>query len=647
MPYSTYHHTQIGYFVTFLLWEDAVKLLKFQIQQRERNRHYNKPSIFYYESLGEAIAICESMDYFQNKIANNLFYCLEKEFSILPYSKPKSKLGKRYYRFFTYPARILYYAIGIYLLKLSEDFIREYKRLERITSFYGGDLKFNQHSLVINHNTTFYREYYKNFKGKVKSELQNENIANKVVLRLDIQNYYDEISVPKLLVFLDKYVVDSHKNRMKFDWHTRKLLEEYFQYVMGGLKKGIPQTDNDIISNFIAHLYLIFGDMLIDDEINSRQDVIENHKIIRYVDDTYISITFKQEVNNQTREKCIDEIENRIADALHYNLGLRFNTKSDHYILSHAEDKKALLESLKKVSPEYELANDDSQLEPQEKINRIFNVIEDLKFSRKGEFAKHGQRTFNEDYLKEVYDENGVNQMLNRRENKQRLEEIFTDFNFDIVKQQPAELIILILKNDSVGMSFRNYLLSKNKLTEADIDMIFNFICHSGVGLNDMELLNKIKALDHPIKRVVEILQSGRLFIDTPGYYSISGDKINYFADKPEILEQARLRIINEMTGSYSVALNHLLNEIHQICWEKDENNKLDRKNYQVEEVSKFLRERGVPNPIWLRIKPLFDRRNNNLVSHPGADDGSSLSVTQAEYEEYKNLVDSCLYILT
>lgn len=32
------------------------------------------------------------------------------------------------------------------------------------------------------------------------------------------------------------------------------------------------------------------------------------------------------------------------------------------------------------------------------------------------------------------------------------------------------------------------------------------------------------------------------------------------------IIEQIRLRVFNEKIGSYSVALNHLLNEIHGIC---------------------------------------------------------------------------------
>ena len=35
--------TQLGYFIDFKLWQDALKLLRFEIKQKQSNRHFNRP----------------------------------------------------------------------------------------------------------------------------------------------------------------------------------------------------------------------------------------------------------------------------------------------------------------------------------------------------------------------------------------------------------------------------------------------------------------------------------------------------------------------------------------------------------------------------------------------------------------------------
>ncbi|MCG4586068.1 hypothetical protein L0P56_11245, partial [Anaerosalibacter bizertensis] len=60
-------------------------------------------------------------------------------------------------------------------------------------------------------------------------------------------------------------------------------------------KLGIPQSDNNIISDFIGYLYLLFADMTISDEI--RDEKIEYSKVIRYVDDIYIIIKYKDNLD--------------------------------------------------------------------------------------------------------------------------------------------------------------------------------------------------------------------------------------------------------------------------------------------------------------------------------------------------------------
>ena len=108
--------TQLGYFVNFDLWQDALDLLNFQIKQKTKNRHFNTLSMFYYEKLDIDCINHSTQDYFNIKISSNLFYGLKKEFSVLSYVIPKPGLGLRDYKFFTYPMRAVYYSIGLYLL---------------------------------------------------------------------------------------------------------------------------------------------------------------------------------------------------------------------------------------------------------------------------------------------------------------------------------------------------------------------------------------------------------------------------------------------------------------------------------------------------------------------------------------------------
>jgi hypothetical protein len=133
---SNDNKTKIGYFIDFALWKDALDLLNFQIERKKFNRHFNTLSMFYYDKLNKycLTEVEHSEHYYQTKIASNLFYGLRKEFVVFPYVIPKPGLGLRDYKFLSYSMRVLYYAIGLYLLKLSGEFLNEiYKKNDNIT----------------------------------------------------------------------------------------------------------------------------------------------------------------------------------------------------------------------------------------------------------------------------------------------------------------------------------------------------------------------------------------------------------------------------------------------------------------------------------------------------------------------------------
>ncbi len=332
--------------------------------------------MFYYRNLGLNRNKYDTEEFFNQKISNNLFYALSKEFMALRYISPKKGLELRKKVFLTYPSRILYYSVGLYILKLSQEFICEYiQKNKNIESYYGGSLKFSGESLDINKQSTFYLNHYKNFKRAVRRRVQENHSVETVVLKLDIQNYFENIQIKQLLLNLDKYIKPSIKTSNKFNESTKEQITFYFEYLMNG-ENGIPQSDNEIISGFIGHLYFSLCDLIIEDQINNFSDEINKYKIIRYVDDVYLFLDIDSQVDMNIVLECITS---NICDSLHSQFGLRFNNKTSLYHLADSEQKDDLLRELKKTSYNYPLSNDDDEVSPQKKIDFVFGVLEEIK----------------------------------------------------------------------------------------------------------------------------------------------------------------------------------------------------------------------------------------------------------------------------
>lgn len=194
----------LGYFLKYTYWQQALKLLKFQVDCQSSNKHFKTFSMIYYKSLAPFIEILENEDYFNEKVASNLFYGLESEFAIYPYVIPKPGLGLRNYKFLTYPMRVVYYAVGLYLLKLSQEFLENfYNARQQLRSYYGGHLRFEGDELLLSKNNVYFKSSYTKFRNLVRKETKG-NVNNKIVIRLDIQNYYEEISIPNFWGFLKR-----------------------------------------------------------------------------------------------------------------------------------------------------------------------------------------------------------------------------------------------------------------------------------------------------------------------------------------------------------------------------------------------------------------------------------------------------------
>ncbi|RLT39466.1 MAG: hypothetical protein DWI57_10230 [Chloroflexi bacterium] len=363
----------IGYFLEYRYWESAVQLLKYQLTLKKMNRHFNRLSMFYYEAVQASASKIEREAYFEKRIASNLFYGLEQEFAVRPYLLPKSNLGLRRYKFLSYPMRLLYYSVGLYLVELSQEFLIEHKALHpNIHSWYGGNLAFNLNTkaLEIAYQRVWYKPHYSNFRKTVRQNIAQDT-PNKIVFHLDIQNYYDEIDVQRLLGYLTEFIKPSIQQGANFDAVTKRELQYFFEFLGLG-RGGIPQTDNDIVSSYIGHLYMIFGDIFIEEEILCFRDKIKAYKVIRYMDDVYISIALDSATKPVEKETLIHDLASRISDCLYERLGLRLNYKTKVFWLSNPQELNELKKNLKKVSQNYQIEDEENDEHPVNKLSNIF-----------------------------------------------------------------------------------------------------------------------------------------------------------------------------------------------------------------------------------------------------------------------------------
>jgi hypothetical protein len=236
-----------------------------------------------------------------------------------------------------------------------------------------------------------------------------------------------------------------------------------------------------------------------------------------------------------------------------------------------------------------------------------------------------------------------VSNLLKKSENKKKINIIFNDFNFDLVKIKPKEIIRLILINDNIREDFFSYLLERQRITINDRDVIIEYLCQTN--FHSVELLEKLKTEEH-FKEITE-----RFLLPTNSnnnYFNINFSELTLILNNPYIIKQIELRSINEINENYSVSLNHLVNEIHAICFESDINRKEKKiKNYNSKNIISFLRSKpNLTNDIILRVQNLFDRRNSNLISHSVLKSSLVAVVDKDEYYYFKEAVEECLYYL-
>lgn len=203
-------------------------------------------------------------------------------------------------------------------------------------------------------------------------------------------------------------------------------------------------------------------------------------------------------------------------------------------------------------------------------------------------------------------------------------------------------MIIIILKDKTVTDAFRDYLLHRQNITSKDVDLMLTYLCQ--IDFIDTDILNLLKNYA-PMSDIISKVVNLDLAHLQPGYYGLQNSQLLKLSAFPDVIEQIRHRVFNERIYSYSVALSHLLNELHAICYQIDRNGNKS-KDYDSNQVVQFLQAEGISHNICIGVRRLFDRRNTNQVSHPGSANFLAWSVSEVEYWQYHQVVSDCLDIL-
>lgn len=644
----------MGYFMKPSFWIDAYKLEEAKINARKTNPHFRTLNTEYYSKISKQIRESISKkEYFMDRVSENRFYDLKNEFFYHRYVSPKNIFGLRNITFMSLPLALVHNAIGLYLLRLTEELLEYINDNKNIRSFYGGMLRYQGDELDVSEKSIYYRDSYKRFREILVSETKED--IQRLVIRIDIENYFDNLSVRNLLIKIRDYVKPKIIEEYRFDKNTINEIETFYRFIMNN-KKGIPQVDNGIISNLIGHLYLCFLDILLDDSLRSKG--YREYKIIRYVDDIYI--IFKPKNLNSRWEKQEEAIEllTCLKDEIFYEFGLKINNKTKIYALEDEVDKTDFFHDTKNNSVA-EIMNTPIDIEEggrkstDQLIETVKDIFSELAKIKQGELRLDREKDDIKQYILYKLFENSINNFLNKKENKEELKRLFQDFNFNFVKINPLVLTILIMKNEESKDRYMNFLLNKKNLNSNDRQLVIEAIRQLDFGdkkePNDSCYLGRLYdklTEDDSFKSVIDTFNNTDLDLNKPGYFDLNLNKTIRFLNNRSTTKQMELRVINENAGDFSVALNHLVNEFQSICENLDPDPKYKGKEYNAISVDKFLASHYVSNRLRIKIRNMFDRRNNNLVSHSGNEEVRGSAVSQDEYEMYKTTVGDVLKAL-
>lgn len=629
---------QLGSFSTYSLWQEAIQLIDRTVLLKDSNFHFNTFIINYYDNLTqeykEKIA---SEKFYNSRIKTSLFYNYKEDFFILNHLKTKSSYGIRECKFLSYPMLAIHNLIGIYLFRLVDNFLQEYiNKNNNIFSYFGGNFKIQENKFFYSNYNLYYYNYYKKFIEKLHKELKSKNISKKIFFKLDIENYYNNISIANLLEQIDLHTKSSIKLEHNFNQTTKDTIFNFFKYIMSD-KEGIPPIEQSTLNNFLGYLYLCFAELEIYDNLKAKyKDIFKNIKLFRYVDDIYISLEFIDDnYSSIKRIPLILDILNSIKELLYSNFNLKINNKSKWFDLSNTMQ----LEELKKEVKDTSLNQggfSENELSIPDKYIKIIQIIKEIKKSmNNSELFKTISERCDFQLLNEVYDKDFQN-YLNKKENKLEIIELLKNINLNLINFNPKAFIALLYQNKNGQKEnitgLKNEILSLKELSLHHVEIILEILSQENYQ-NSKDLLIQISK-NVLFEELINIYKRDFNKKDTQKMYSDLNIYNNY-----TLISQVIMRKTAIQKKNYALALNHLVNEFQLFCFYIDKNNNKNYKDYLLPDIKKFLNT-FLSTKENIEISNIFDTRHINQISHSISEENLITSLDKEKYFSYENILE-------
>jgi Reverse transcriptase (RNA-dependent DNA polymerase) len=609
--------------------KNAIELLKIQVGSTKYNYRSLDFEIIRRENSLDAIT---PEDFYNSYIKNDICFNYPHLFSSISYSVPKGDGGVRKFHFLETHLRILYYSLGFYFIDLTKDVRTELKGIQHrsfIYTHYGADINLAS----LGKSDIDYKKDYQKFTGKIRKTARNAIKDGKVaVLHLDIQDFFHSIEHSLLTQMLREQALPEAQLRLQYNEQTRLIIREVLFLIMQS-SEGLPISQHNIISNLLSHLFLHHLDCYIREiqlELGS-SSLLTYH---RYVDDIFITIKFSIEESNQNIGTQMLDISTRIGEYLSTSLGLSLNPlKTRLDIISSEDEVNSLIERSRLVSF-YQPLPDEGGEPPQQILSRAVEILTKLKDEYKEKGYVSRLATNDDLALKQCF-QNAVIKYTDIEDVKKKLEKVLQDFPPALIPKSMKVLVFLISRvpivlNSLIEHVSANLCNLRPSLTTLYLAENLMLIEHYQKELDEKIIEIHTKYSNSYIHLLRRLVSPNKPSINR--YINIENCELEQYRN---ITYQIRCSVIAEKREFYGTAYNHLLNTLQEWCFvHRESNNEKSRNQYNCKDVIKWLEPFADHSDI-IFVMTMFDRRNRNTISHPGAEGIEIATIDKSEYKQH------------
>lgn len=604
--------------------------------------------------------------YYEKFIESELVYGLPELHSCDIVTIPKKSTGVREYRFFSVFSMILYNAIGLTFVDTCNEVISTLNfNKKSIYPYY--PTKFNLNSTSKSEKDKWVvKNNYKNEFNKYQIRIEEIITPNCGLLQLDLTQYFESIIHEKLIDLLYQYSNKTTLSKNKLDEDSSIVMEFFFEALMCR-RFSIPQGRKNFVSDYLGYLYLVPFDMEVERLCQGSN--LKFKGMIRYVDD--ITIVFENAEHQNASEvyRQLLEIESKIINWFLNNLGLSINSsKTVRKYIVDEEEKKVFIEENKKSISGIELSDPESHKEeeveeskvpevlkirPQVEVifNKFIEMLKKFKFPDNGEFDFKISKDDRE-LMKVIYDSDVFQKYLLKPENTVLISDAIKNLEIELTVDYINMLIVLYFIKKDGDYLFINILegfFSKYFKAEDKRHLHILHVLHAQNSY-DKKLINKIiranktvieadnygkylLLLADVIKSVDKyyeldnnaifqrisneylnstVYQTGYLFNNDSNYQAVLKILVKDFAGNKAISDQLKNYVLHRRQKKWDLAFNNFHNIFHEICKTKFEL----PDHATVKTVIEKAKSLNLKDQ--LTIDKFYNRRNFNLISHPG-----------------------------